>query len=81
MSDERNTSEAHGEADPDDLGKLKQELKASLDVETKRVDRQIVLLSEQRDLKVALENAQVEAQLARLQAERAKLVATKAANV
>jgi hypothetical protein len=57
--------------------KLKKELMDSLDAEATLVDRQIELHSEERDLKVAIENAQVEHTLATLRAQKEKLAAKK----
>ena len=64
----------------EDLEKLKQELKESLDAEAKVVDKQMELLMERRDIKIALEDAQVEEELSKLRSEKQRLVATREAN-
>jgi hypothetical protein len=64
----------------EEFEKLKKELADSLDAEAKLVERQIELHTEERDLKVAIENAQLKNKLAALQAQKEKLATTKESN-
>ena len=64
----------------DGLDQIREELSDALDAEAETVDKQISLLQEKRDLKVALEDAEMEVHLSKLRAERDKLEATKRMN-
>ena len=63
-----------------DLDKLRQDLAEALDAESTTVDKQMALLQERRNLKVALEDAEMECHLVKLRAEKEKLMATKEMN-
>lgn len=65
---------------PQDLDKLREELAQALDAESATVDKQMSLLQERRNLKVALEDAEMECHLVKLRAEKEKLMATKEMN-
>lgn len=63
----------------EDLAKLKQKLAKSLQNETELLERQVELHTESRDLRIAIEKEETKRQIAKLNAEKAKILVAKEA--